>query len=359
MKIILKKILIKELVKDYEDKKEEGVFGYSGKLDIRPPYQREFIYPDKERNAVINTVQQNFPLNVLYWAVRENGGLEVIDGQQRIVSICQYVQGDYSVDNLAFHNLPDDKQNQILNYELTVYFCSGSESEKLEWFKTINIAGKELTNQELRNAVYSGSWVTDAKRYFSKSGCPAHNIGGDYLKGSSIRQEYLEAAIDWFSEGNIEKYMSAHQQVSKATSLWNYFKDVISWAELNFKNKKIIKGLPWGYFYNEFKEKKFDLKLIESEVKKLILDDDITNKKGIYPFLITGKESYLSLRAFSESQKLKAHEKQKGKCKVCKNLFEISQMQADHIVAWSRGGKTTEENCQMLCIEDHKLMKNK
>jgi len=359
MKIVLKNILIKELVKNYEDRGEEGVFGYGGKLDIRPPYQREFIYPDKERNAVIDTVSKGFPLNVLYWAVRENGDFEVIDGQQRIVSICQYVSGDYSVDDLAFHNLQDDKQKKILDYKLTVYFCSGSDSEKLEWFKTINIAGKELTNQELRNAVYSGSWVTNAKRYFSKSGCPAHNIGSDYLNGSSIRQEYLETAIDWLSEGNIEKYMSENQHKSDAITLWTYFKNVISWVENNFKNKKISKGLAWGHFYNKFSKNKFNLNLIESKVKKFILDDEITNNKGIYPFILTGKEKYLSLRSFSDSQKLKVHEKQNGKCKVCKKNFEINQMQADHIIAWSRGGKTIEENCQMLCIEDHKLMKNK
>jgi len=172
MKIELKEITIRELAEDYGDNDEGGVVGFGGKLDIRPPYQREFIYGEKERNAVIDTVTKDFPLNVMYWAVREDGDFEIIDGQQRTISICQYVIGDFSVDGLAIHNLPKDKEEQILTYKLSVYLCSGLDSEKLEWFKTINIAGKVLTNQELRNAVYSGSWVSDAKRYFSKSSSP-------------------------------------------------------------------------------------------------------------------------------------------------------------------------------------------
>lgn len=192
MKIELKEILVKDLTKEYQDNDEDGVVGYSNKLDIRPPYQREFIYKDKQRNAVIDTIKKKFPLNTIYWAVREDGNFEVIDGQQRIISICQYVNGDFSIDGLAFHNLTKDKQDSILNYPLSVYFCSGSDSEKLEWFETINIAGEKLTNQELRNAVYSGSWVTDAKRYFSKRNCAAYNLASEYLNGSPIRQDYLE-----------------------------------------------------------------------------------------------------------------------------------------------------------------------
>jgi len=179
MNIDPKEITVRELTNDYQDNLEDGVVGYGGLLDIRPPYQREFVYGDNERKAVIDTLKKDYPLNVMYWAVREDGKYEVIDGQQRTISICQYVNGDFSVDGLAFHNLTNDKAEQILNYQLTVYFCSGTDSEKLEWFKTINIAGKELTNQELRNAVYSGSWVTDAKRYFSKNSRP--KLGDNYL----------------------------------------------------------------------------------------------------------------------------------------------------------------------------------
>ena len=177
MNIELKEIKVRDLTNGYQDNEENGVIGYDAKLDIRPPFQREFVYDVKERNAVINTLQKDFPLNVMYWAVRDDGNFEVIDGQQRTISICQYVNGDFSINGLTINNLTKDKKEQILNYKLMVYFCSGTDSEKLDWFETINIAGKELTNQELKNAVYSGSWVSDAKRYFSKNNRP--KIGDD------------------------------------------------------------------------------------------------------------------------------------------------------------------------------------
>src|SRR5205809_2739838 len=212
MNIDLKKITNKALTDGYKDNAEGGVVGYGGKLDIRPPYQREFIYKDKQRDAVIDTVTKDYPLNVMYWAVREDGNYEVIDGQQRTLSICQYVNGDFSIKGLAFHNLKDDQQKQILGYELMVNFCSGTDSEKLDWFRTINIAGEEHTDQELRNAVYAGPWTADAKRYFSKTGCAASGLASDYLRGSPIRQEYLETAIGWQAKDQtIEQYMSKHQ----------------------------------------------------------------------------------------------------------------------------------------------------
>ena len=186
MNIELNEITVRELVNRYRDDGEGGVFGYGGKLDIRPPFQREFIYKDKERNAVIDSILKGFPLNVMYWADREDGSFEIIDGQQRTISIAQYVEGDFSFNDQYFHNLPSDKVSLILDYRLMVYVCSGTDSEKLEWFKTINIAGQELTNQELRNAVYAGSWLSDAKRYFSRQGCAAYQIGNDYLAGSAI-----------------------------------------------------------------------------------------------------------------------------------------------------------------------------
>ena len=195
MRVDLNAITVRELVDNFQDDGDGGVIGYGGRLDIRPPYQREFIYKDKQRDAVIDTINKNFPLNVMYWAVRDDDTYEIIDGQQRTISIAQYVNGEFSLDGLYFHNLPNDKKKQILDYELMVYLCSGSDSKRLDWFKTINIAGEKLTNQELRNAVYAGSWVSDAKRYFSRNGCPAFQIGGDYLSGTPNRQEYLETAI--------------------------------------------------------------------------------------------------------------------------------------------------------------------
>ncbi|HNU96587.1 MAG TPA: DUF262 domain-containing protein [Candidatus Magasanikbacteria bacterium] len=352
MKIQLKEITVRDLIKGFKDNAEAGVVGYGGKLDIRPPYQREFIYKDKQRDAVIDTITKEFPLNVMYWAVREDGNFEIIDGQQRTISICQYTKGDFSINGLAFHNLPKDKQEQILNYNLTVYQCSGTDSEKLDWFRTINIAGEKLTDQELRNAVYSGTWVTDAKRYFSKNGCVAYQTGSDYLNGSPIRQDYLETAIKWISNGEIEEYMSVHQHDQNAAALWRYFQDVMTWVETTFtKKRKFMKGVDWGILYNTYKDEKYDTKKIEEETEKLILDDDVTKKSGIYPYILTRNEKYLSIRAFSDAIKQKVYEKQKGVCVKCKEKFEIEEMEADHITPWHEGGKTIEKNCQLLCKE--------
>lgn len=360
MKIELKEITVKELTTGYQDNEEAGVVGYGGKLDIRPPYQREFIYKDKQRDAVIDTVTKNFPLNVMYWAVRDDGNYEVIDGQQRTISFCQYVQGDFAFKNRYFHNLQKDEQEQILNYKLMIYFCSGTDSEKLEWFKTINIAGEKLTDQELRNAVYAGSWVSDAKRYFSKRGCPAYNIAGDYLDGTAIRQDYLETVIKWMSNDNIEKYMAEHQHEPNANDLWLYFQSVINWVKAVFPYyRREMKGIECGFLYNEYKDKKFDPKKLETEINKLMQDDDVTNKKGIYWYVLTRKEKYLNIRAFTDNQKREAYERQKGICPICKKHFDISEMEADHITPWHEGGKTIAENCQMLCKDDNRRKSGK
>ena len=370
MNIELHKITVRELTAGYEDKDENGVRAYGGKLDVRPPYQREFVYGEKERDAVIDTLTNGFPLNVMYWAVvddaserRDDNGAtlgnvasyEIIDGQQRTISICQYVNGDFAFNFRYFHNLQPDEQEQILNYPLQVYICSGSDSEKLKWFKTINIAGKELTEQELRNAVYAGSWVSDAKRYFSKNGAPAAKIGGDYLTGSAIRQDFLETAISWISDGNVEVYMSNHQHDPSAAPLWQFFQSVITWIETTFRptkeRKKIMKGVDWGMLYKQYKDQVFDYKAVDEEVKRLILDDDVTKKTGIYPYILTRKEKYLSIRAFTDAQKLAAYERQGGICCDCKQHFELSQMEADHIDPWHLGGRTIAENCKMLCRE--------
>ena len=350
MEITLKKLIIRDLVKGYKDHAEEGISGYGGELDIRPPYQREFVYNDKQREAVIDTVMKGFPLNVMYWAVRDNGGYEIIDGQQRTISICQFVNSDFSYKNRYFHNLSDDEKDKILNYELTVYECSGTVSDKLEWFKTINIAGEELTDQELRNAVYHGSWVTDAKRYFSKNGCPAYQIGGKYLRGTAIRQDYLETVIKWISNNKIEDYMGINQHKENATELWNYFTDIINWIEKTFiKYRPDMKGLPWGEFYNEYKDDELNSEEIEKRISELYEDIELKNTKGIYQFILTGDSKYLSLRTFEPHVKKAIYEKQDGKCKHCGKEFPLSQMHADHIKPWSLGGKTVPENCQVLC----------
>ncbi|WP_461257488.1 HNH endonuclease, partial [Treponema sp. R80B11-R83G3] len=214
----------------------------------------------------------------------------------------------------------------------------------------INIAGEKLTPQELRNAVYTGSWLTDAKRHFSKTGCAAHNLAKDYVNGSAIRQEILETALDWISKGNIEDYMSKNQNEDNANELWQYFMGVINWVKTIFPNyRKEMKGVPWGELFNKYGKQKFKNAEMEKRVKELMEDDDVTKKSGIYPYLITGDEKYLSIRAFTDSQKRTAYEKQDGKCKICKEKFDIDEMEGDHITPWTEGGKTLPDNLQMLC----------
>jgi hypothetical protein len=349
MIIDLKKITIKELFENYENNQEDGVVGYGGNLNIRPAFQREFVYKDKQRDAVIETVRKSFPLNTMYWVDNDNGTFEVLDGQQRTISICEYVNGKFSLDYQYFHNLTDGEKEQILNYELMVYFCKGDDKEKLDWFKVINIAGEKLTDQELRNAIYTGPWLTAAKKYFSKTGCPAHSIASEYMKGSPIRQEYLETVIDWKSNKNIEEYMAQHQHNKNSNDLWLYFNGVIEWVKTVFPNyRKEMKGVPWGSLFNNHKDDSLDAETLEKKISELMQDEDVTKKSGVYPFLLTGEEKYLSIRAFTEKQKREAYERQKGICPIRKKHYPFEEMEADHIKPWSQGGKTTADNCQMI-----------
>jgi hypothetical protein len=356
MNIDLKKITIKEVSNGYINNDEEGVVGYGGKLNIRPKYQREFVYKDKQRDAVIETINKEFPLNVMYWVKNEDDTYEVLDGQQRTISICEYVTGSFSLNSMYFHNLTDVEQNKILNYELMIYFCEGNNKEKLDWFKTINIAGEKLTNQELRNAIYTGTWLTDAKKYFSKTACPAYKIGSDYMTGSPIRQDYLETVISWISNDTIEQYMAANQHKPNANEIWLYFQSVISWIKVVFpKYRKEMKGVEFGFIYNKFKDQEFDSKKLEEEITKLMKDEDVTKKSGIYEYVLTRNEKHLSLRNFTDNQKREAYERQNGICVKCNTHFELNEMEADHITPWHRGGKTISENCQMLCKHDNRI----
>ncbi|PJA64798.1 MAG: HNH endonuclease [Candidatus Portnoybacteria bacterium CG_4_9_14_3_um_filter_40_10] len=364
MKIELHKIPIRKVIAGYKDSAEEGVVAYGGKLDIRPKYQREFVYKDKQRDAVLETVNQNFPLNVMYWMVREDGGYEVLDGQQRTVSVGQYVNGDFSLNERYFHNLLKEEQDQILDYELMIYFCEGTDKERLDWFRIINIAGEKLTDQEIRNAVYTGSWLSDAKLKFSKSNCVAYllaNDGGSLVSGSPIRQEYLETALSWINDGKIEDYMAKHQHDKNADELWQYFQDVIAWVRKTFPNyRKEMAHVNWGELYNKFKDKKLNAAKLETEIKELMQDEDVTKKSGIYPYVLTRQERYLSIRAFTDKMKCETYERQNGICPFCKKerkekkQWDISEMEADHITPWHEGGKTTAENCQMLCKEHNR-----
>ena len=368
MQIELQKITVRELTQGYEDNEEQGVRGYGGKLDIRPPYQREFIYDEKKRAAVITTIKKGFPLNVMYWATRDEDAevpFEVLDGQQRTISICQYVNGDFAYDFQYFHNLTESEQNEILDYELMVYVCSGNDKEKLDWFETINIAGERLTAQELRNAVYAGPFVSDAKRYFSKSNCAAYNMGKYLLNGSPIRQDYLETALKWIANSQskpgqkmtIEGYMAKHQHDPNAVQLWQYFSAVITWITATYdlkKRKQIMKGVDWGKLYDRFKDELIDKAKIDQEIGKLIIDSEVQNKKGICSYVLTRDEHDLGLRAFPDDIKLEIYEAQHHHCANpdCPNKdveFDISEMEGDHITPWHDGGKTVIGNCQMLC----------
>ena len=359
MKIELLDLTIRDLVAGYRDDGEGGVVGYGGRLDIRPPFQREFSYDDKERAAVIDSILKGYPLNIMYWAERGDGSYEIIDGQQRTIAIAQYVAGAFPVaypslaEPLTFHQLPADLERRILDYPLMVYVCSGTGREKLAWFQTINIAGQKLTDQEMRNAAYAGPWVTDAKRYFSRSGCAAYQIGRDYLSGVVKRQDYLETAIGWISGNQREDYMGQHQDDENAAALWHYFRAVIAWIEATFTNlesnrKSLMKGLDWGRLYNEYQDARLDPDAIEAELTQLMRDDEVQHKSGIYEYVLSGDERHLFLRAFDLGTKQRVYEKQAGRCAICKEHFEFHEMVADRITPWSEGGKAIAENCQMV-----------
>ena len=358
-------VTVGEITQGYVNNEEQGVRGYNGLLDIRPPYQREFIYNDKEQRAVINTVLKGYPLNVMYWVKRGEDAecpYEVMDGQQRTLALCEYVAGKFSIDFKNFFNQPDDIQKRILDYELTVYVCEGEHSEKLEWFKTINIAGKPLNEQEILNAIYAGPFVSDAKRHFSKSNCGAYKLGRDLVNGVPIRQDFLKKALEWMAEHekregkaqSLVGYMAQHQHDPNANNLWTYFQNVLNWAITNFemkKFKKIMKGLDWALYYDKYHEKTLDTVEMAKQISALIRDSEIQRQSGIIPYVLTGDERHLDLRAFPEDIKLAVWEKQGHICPLCGKEFDIEFMEGDHIKPWREGGRTVIENCQMLCRE--------
>lgn len=363
MKIELQEIPIREIFYGYKDSADEGIRGYDGKLNIRPAFQREFIYKDKQRDEVIRTITKNFPLNVMYWIKNSESDFELLDGQQRTISICQYIAGDFSIDHRGFNNLTTEEQEHILNYPLMIYICEGNDKEKLDWFKIINIAGEQLTSQELRNAIYTGEWLTEAKKYFSKNQCPAYQIADKYINGSPIRQNFLEITLKWIAQRDsieIEDYMAKHQNDTNCSELWLYFQNVINWVKVLFPHyRKEMKGLDWGIYFNKFSNRTdYDPKQFEIKIKELMEDDDVTKNSGIYEYLLDGNEKHLSIRAFTPKMARLAYERQHGICAKCKEHFEFEEMQADHITPWSKQGKTTSENCQMLCADCNRKKSN-
>ena len=361
-------VSVRQIYDGYEDHDWEGVVGYGGKLDIRPKYQREFIYDLDKQRKVIDTILHKRPLNIIYWVLAKNGDYELLDGQQRTLSICKFLDHKYHIldkngDKFYFDTLPKEQQEKILNYELEICVCEGSENEILEWFKTINIKGLELKPQEMLNAVYSGPWTEDARKRFSKINCVADTVGGKYLSGEVTRQAYLEKVLKWISNNDIKGYMAKHRYDKNADELWEYFESVISWVETTFPDyKEEMKGLDWGRFYNDHKTDKLDPELLKKTINNLRANEEIDKKSGIYEYVLYGDERVLNLRTFNENDKITVYERQGGICPLCKESgdekhYEINEMQADHIIPWSKGGKTTLDNCQLLCAR-HNLIKN-
>lgn len=363
MKIDKQEITVGKIVEGYLNNDEQGVRGFGGQLDIRPPYQREFIYNEKEQKAVINTVLHGYPLNVMYWVKRSEDAecpYEIMDGQQRTLSLCEYVAGKFSYDFKFFANQPKDIQQRILDYKLDIYVCEGTPSEKLDWFQTINLAGKPLNDQEINNAIYAGPFVTDAKKHFSKSNCGAYRLGKDLVNGTPIRQDYFKKALEWMAEHETRKghnqtllgYMGDHQHDPNANNLWTYFQNVLNWAITNFdlkKFKKIMKGLDWAWLYDKYGSETLDTVALAKRISELMRDGEIQKPAGIIPFVLTGDERYLDLRAFPEDIKLAAWERQNHVCPLCGREFDYEFMEGDHITPWREGGRTVVENCQMLC----------
>lgn len=366
-------VTVGEITRGYVNNDELGVRGYGGKLDIRPPYQREFIYNEKEQQAVITTVLNNYPLNVMYWVKRSSDmecPYEVMDGQQRTLSLCEYVSGKFAYDFKNFFNQPVDIQKRILDYELTVYVCEGAASEKLEWFKTINIAGKPLNEQEINNAVFAGSFVTDAKRHFSKNNCGAYRLGKDLVNGTPIRQDFLKKALEWMADHetrqgkrqSIVGYMAAHQYDPNANNLWTYFQNVINWAITNFdmrRFRKVMKGIDWAWLYDSYHEQTLDVVSLGQRISLLMRDSEIQRPTGIIPYVMTGDERHLDLRGFPEDIKLAVWERQGHLCMCCKKEFDFEFMEGDHIKPWKEGGRTVVENCQMLCRDCNRRKSSK
>ena len=363
MKIFQKNIKVQEIFDLFIDNGDDGVFAYGGKLAVRPPYQREFVYDIEQSEAVIQTVLKGFPLNVRYWVKVGDNKYEILDGQQRTLSVMHFLKHKFPIaledKKYYWDSLPDDEYNKIMNYEFMIYICEGSESEKLKWFEVVNIAGEKLTTQELRNSVYTGPWLFDAKRYFSKRNAPAKSLCDRYIVGDPNRQQLLEKALIGICEfqgiKDITEYMTAHQNDLDADELWQYFQDVIHWVEKIFPTYyPDMKGLDWCHLYNVYSKNKYNSSIMISETKALHEDDEVQKTKGIYEYLLCKDfDPYagrlLNLRAFEKRDKLSAYSKQNGICPICKMQFYFEEMEGDHIKPWSKGGRTISENCQMLC----------
>jgi len=369
----------------YNTLEGKGLHGLSGKLTIQPEYQRNFIYADgggKREQAVIESLLKGYPLGLIYFNTVGEDRFEVLDGQQRITSIGRFVTGKFAILNgnnpQNFDSLPADQRTKILESKLLIYECEGTETEIKQWFETINIAGVPLKPQELLNAIYSGPFVTLAKAEFSNSQNSNIQKWSAYIKGSASRQDFLERALEWVSKGEIDDYMSRHRYNTQITELKNYFNSVIDWVSVTFKDvEDEMCGLEWGRLYEEYHHKPYDPAQVSEEVQKLYTDSYIKRKRGIFEFVLGGCQDtkLLEVRVFDDATKKivygeqtkAAKDKGESNCPLCAlghdsnkaRIWELKEMDADHVTAWTKGGATGKENCQMLCSTHNRAKGNR
>jgi hypothetical protein len=368
----------------YNQLEGKGLFGLSGKLTIQPEYQRNYIYADGKRDvAVIESILKGYPLGLIYFNKPTENSLEVLDGQQRITSFGRFVTNKFAIKDengmeQYFSGIAEDKQQKILNTKLLIYECEGTESEIKEWFRTINISGVPLTNQELLNAVYSGPFVTLGKEEFSNSQNANIQKWSAYISGSVNRQDFLERALEWVSKDNVGDYMSRHRFDTNITELKNYFTSVIDWVSTVFTDvESEMKGLEWGRLYEMYKKQPYNSKTVSEQVKKLYADPYIKNRKGVFEFILGGSTDFklLEVRVFDEATKkstyaiqtAEAEKKNISNCSHCAighdanktKIWKLAEMDADHVTAWSKGGATDSKNCEMLCKSHNRAKGNK
>lgn len=370
----------------YNELEAKGLFGLSGRLTIQPEYQRAFIYAKENREAsVIDSLLKSYPLGLFYFNKVNENALEVLDGQQRITSIGRFISDKFAIKDengmeQYFSGLAADKRERILDSVLLVYECEGTESEIKSWFKIINIKGIPLNDQELLNAVYSGPFVTKGKEEFSNSQNSNIHKWSAFVSGSAHRQDYWERSLEWVSKGKegIDEYMSKHRFDTNITEVKNYFNSVIDWTSSVFTDvENEMRGLEWGRLYENYHKQAYDPKVVSQKVQSLYVDPFVTNKKGIFEFVLGGEADLklLEIRVFNNATKLTAYKQQteiaKSKnlsnCPICASgnqvnkskIWSIDDMDADHISAWSKGGKSNSDNCEVLCKSHNRAKGNK
>ncbi|MBP9664453.1 MAG: DUF262 domain-containing protein [Pyrinomonadaceae bacterium] len=368
----------------YNELEGKGLFGLSGKLTIQPEYQRNYIYADGRKDvAVIESLLKGYPLGLIYFVKVDEDRFEVLDGQQRITSFGRYVTNKFAVKDengmeQYFRGIAADKQKLILDAKLLIYECEGIESEIKEWFKTINIAGVPLKNQELLNSVYSGPFVTLAKQEFSNTQNAYTQMWSAYIQGSVNRQDYLERALEWVSKGKVDNYMARHRFETNITELKNYFNSVIDWVSGVFSDvEKEMRGLEWARLYESYHNNAYNPQEVSAQVKKLYADPYVVNKKGIFEYILDGstKTQLLDIRLFDVATKSTAYAQQTqaaeaagtSNCSYCAighdanktRIYNQTDMEADHVTAWSKGGTSTIENCEMLCKTHNQAKRNR